>query len=142
MSISYWVSCGSVQFSRSVVSDSLRPHESQHSRPPCPSPSPGVHSDYTSIESMMPSSHLILGCPLLLLPPNPSQHQSLFCVFQGIGPFHLNCHIYVIMFPYYPFDSHKVLSDIPCFIPAIFHLLWFFFSFVYLAGYLSILLVF
>ena len=40
--------CGffsSVQFSRSVMSDSLRPHESQHARPPCPSPSPGVNSD-------------------------------------------------------------------------------------------------
>ena len=35
----------SVQFSHSVVSDSLRPHESQHARPPCPSPSPGVHSN-------------------------------------------------------------------------------------------------
>ena len=35
----------SVQFSRSVVSDSLRPHESQHTRPPYPSPSPGVHSN-------------------------------------------------------------------------------------------------
>ena len=35
----------SVQFSLSVVSDSLRPHESQHVRPPCPSPSPGVHPD-------------------------------------------------------------------------------------------------
>ena len=35
----------SVQFSRSVVSDSLRPHESQHARPRCPSPTPGVHSD-------------------------------------------------------------------------------------------------
>ena len=33
------------QISRSVVSDSLRPHESQHTRPPCPSPTPGVHSD-------------------------------------------------------------------------------------------------
>ena len=33
----------SVQFSRSVVSDSLRPHESQHARPPCSSPTPGVH---------------------------------------------------------------------------------------------------
>ena len=33
----------SVQFSRSVVSDSLRPHEPQHARPPCPSPTPGVH---------------------------------------------------------------------------------------------------
>ena len=35
----------SVQFSRSVLSDSLRPHELQHARPPCPSPTPGVHSD-------------------------------------------------------------------------------------------------
>ena len=33
------------QFSRSVVSDSLRPHELQHVRPPCPSPTPGVHPD-------------------------------------------------------------------------------------------------
>ena len=33
----------SVQFSRSFMSDSLRPHESQHSRPPCPSPAPGVY---------------------------------------------------------------------------------------------------
>ena len=45
---SYWISSvqfSSFQFSRSVVSDSLRPHESQHARPPCPSPTPGVHSD-------------------------------------------------------------------------------------------------
>ena len=42
----YWSMClRSVQFSRSVVSDSLQPHESQHARPPCPSPTPGVHSD-------------------------------------------------------------------------------------------------
>ena len=33
------------QISRSVMSNSLRPHESQHTRPPCPSPTPGVHSD-------------------------------------------------------------------------------------------------
>ena len=39
------VSAVSVQFSRSVVSDSLRPHESQHARPPCPLPTPRVHSD-------------------------------------------------------------------------------------------------
>ena len=41
---SYLYLC-SVQFSRSVVSDSLRPHESQHARPPCPSLTSGVHSD-------------------------------------------------------------------------------------------------
>ena len=35
----------SVQFSRSVVSNSLQPHELQHPRPPCPSPTPGVHSN-------------------------------------------------------------------------------------------------
>ena len=35
----------SVQFSRSVMSNSLRPHELQHARPPCPSPTPRVHSD-------------------------------------------------------------------------------------------------
>ena len=39
---------GSVQFSRSVVSDSLRPHELQHTRPPCPTPTPGVHSNSDS----------------------------------------------------------------------------------------------
>ena len=38
-------SLSSVQFSRSVVSDTLWPHESQHTRPPCPSPTPRVHSD-------------------------------------------------------------------------------------------------
>ena len=35
----------SVQFSCSVLSNSLRPHELKHARPPCPSPTPGVHSD-------------------------------------------------------------------------------------------------
>ena len=39
----YYIS--SVQFSCSVVSDSLQPHESQHARPSCPSPSSGVHSN-------------------------------------------------------------------------------------------------
>ena len=70
------------QISRSVVSDSLRPHESQHSRPPWPSPTPGVHSDsrqssqwvwwvIESMASVIPSSHLILCRALLLLPPIP-----------------------------------------------------------------------
>ena len=53
------------------MSDSLRPHELQHPRPSCPSPTPRVHSDSTSIESVMPSSHLILCRLLLLLPPIP-----------------------------------------------------------------------
>ena len=41
----HFLICISVQFSRSVVSDSLQPHELQHTRPPCPSPTPGVHSN-------------------------------------------------------------------------------------------------
>ena len=43
--LTVWITINSVQFSRSVVSNSLRPHESQHARPPCPSPTPGVHPD-------------------------------------------------------------------------------------------------
>ena len=42
---SYKTQFNSVQFSHSIVFDSLRPHESQHARPPCPSPTPRVHSD-------------------------------------------------------------------------------------------------
>ena len=60
----------SVQFSCSVVSDSLWPNELQHNRPPCPSPTPRVHK-LMSIELVMPSSHLIPCCPLLLLPSIP-----------------------------------------------------------------------
>ena len=40
-----WLAMNSVLFSRSVVSDSLWPHGLQHARPPCPSPTPGVHSN-------------------------------------------------------------------------------------------------
>ena len=40
-----YILVSSVHFSRSVVSDSLRPHELQHARPPCPSPTPRVHSN-------------------------------------------------------------------------------------------------
>ena len=38
-----WWSFSSVQFGRSIMSNSLRPHELQHNRPPCPSPTPGVN---------------------------------------------------------------------------------------------------
>ena len=75
--ISLSIYFSSVQFSHWVVSDSLRPHESQHARPPCPSPTPGVHSD------SRPSSqwcHPAISSSVSPSPPapNPSQHQSLF----------------------------------------------------------------
>ena len=57
----------SVHFSCSVVSDSLRPHEPQHARPPCPLSTTSLPK-LMSIESVMPSDHLILCHPLLFLP--------------------------------------------------------------------------
>ena len=53
------------QFSRSVISDSLRPHEPQHARPPCPSPAPRVYPNPCPLSWW---GHLILCCPLLLPP--------------------------------------------------------------------------
>ena len=55
-----------VQFSHSVVSDSLQPHGLQHAMPLCPSPIPGVYSN--SYPLVTPSNNFILCCPLLLLP--------------------------------------------------------------------------
>ena len=46
----------SVQFSCSVVSDSLRPHELQHTRPPCPSPTHGVYSNSCPLSQWCPST--------------------------------------------------------------------------------------
>ena len=60
-----------IQFSRSVVSDSLRPHESQHARPPCPSPAPGVHSN------SCPLSPLSWWCHSSSVVPFSSCPQSL-----------------------------------------------------------------
>ena len=77
----FWCFCKiqfiSVQFSRSVVSDSLRPHESQHSRPPCPSSTPGVYSN------SCPSSrwcHPAISSSVVLFSscPQSLQHQGLF----------------------------------------------------------------
>ena len=66
----------SVQFSHSVKSNSLRPQERQHARPPCPSPTPRVHPNpCPSGQRCHPtiSSSVIPFSPAL----NPSQHQSL-----------------------------------------------------------------
>ena len=58
----------SVHISCSVMSNSLRPYGLQHARPPCPSPTHKGLLKLMSIESVMPSNHLILRCPLLLPP--------------------------------------------------------------------------
>ena len=66
----------SVQFSRSVMSDSLRPHEPQHARPPCPSPTP--ESTHTHVhwvgDAIQPCHSLSSPSPAFSL----SQHQGLF----------------------------------------------------------------
>ena len=73
----YHIQFSSVQFSRSGVSDSLRLHESQHTRPPCPSQTPGDDSNScpSSCDAIQPSHPLL---PHFLPAPNPSQHQGLF----------------------------------------------------------------
>ena len=60
--------CRTLQFSLSVMSDSLRPHGLQHSRPPCPSTNSQSLLRLMSIELVMPSNLLFLCYPLLLLP--------------------------------------------------------------------------
>ena len=74
-----YISSHSVQFSHSVVSDYLRPHGVQHTTLPCPSPAPQACSN-SSIESVMPSNHLILCRPLLLqsFPASGSFQMSQF----------------------------------------------------------------
>ena len=91
----YLLRLASVQFSCSVVSDSLRPHESQHARPPCPSPTPRVHSDSRPssqwchpaiLSSVIPFS----SCPQSLPASEsfPMSQVSLGCLIcvQVLGP--------------------------------------------------------
>ena len=74
-----------VQFSRSVLSNSLWPHGLQRARPPCPSLTPQSLLKLMSIESVMPSNHLIL-CHPLLLPPSTFlsirafSNESILCI--------------------------------------------------------------
>ena len=58
----------SIQFSRSVVSDSLQPQELQRSRPPCPSPTPRAHPNSCPLSQLCHPTNLILCHPLFLLP--------------------------------------------------------------------------
>ena len=67
----------SVQFSHSVVSDSLWPYGLQHVRPPCPSPTPGVYSNSCPLSQWC---HPTVSSSVIPSPPalNLSQHQDLF----------------------------------------------------------------
>ena len=74
----------SIQFSRSVVSDSLRSHEPQHARPPCPSPTPGVHPTHIHrvSDAIQPSHPLSSPSPPAPIPPSirDFSNESTFCM--------------------------------------------------------------
>ena len=75
-----WKAQGSVQFSVSVVSDSLRPHGLQHTRPPCPSPIPGLYSNPCPLSSWY---HPTISSSVV---PFSSSLQS----FPALGSFQMN----------------------------------------------------
>ena len=84
-SMSWWLSLfpGSDQISRSVVSDSLRPHESQHARPSCPSPAPGVYSNSSPLSwwchpTISSSITPFSSCPQSLLASGSFPRSQLF----------------------------------------------------------------
>ena len=74
--LSRFFSNSSVQFTHSVVSDSLQPHESQHTRPPCPSPTPGVYSN-SCPSSWWCQPAISSSVVPFSSSPNPSKHQGL-----------------------------------------------------------------
>jgi len=106
-----WRHSCSVQFSHSVVSSSLRPHESQHARPPCPSPTPGVHSDsrpssqwcHPAISSsVVPFS----SCPQSLPASESSPVSQLFSWGgQSIGISALASHFQLLNYMFFHFDT-------------------------------------
>ena len=83
MGTEFWFQFSSIQFSCSVVSNSLWPHESQHARPPCPSPTPGVYPNSCALNrwchptissSVIPFS----SCPQSLQTSGSFQMSQLF----------------------------------------------------------------
>ena len=76
----------SVQFSHSVMSNSLQPHGLQHSRPPCPSPTPGVYSNSCSSHPAISSSVVPFSCPQSFLASGSFQMSQLFALGgQSVG---------------------------------------------------------
>ena len=97
----------SVQFSHSVMSDSLWPHEPQHARPPCPSPTPGVHPNpcplsqwcHPAISSLSPPSSPAF---------NLSQQQGLF---QWVSSSHQVAKYWSFSLSISPSNEHSFRMD-------------------------------
>ena len=97
-------------FSHSAMSNSLRPHELQHARLSCPSPSPGAYSNSYPLNPVMPSNHLILCHPLLLLPSILPGIR----VFSNESPLHIRWPKYWNFdFSIRPSNEHPGLMDLP-----------------------------
>ena len=110
----FWTAC-SVHCSRSVLSDSLRPHESQHARPLCPSPTPGVHSDS---RPSSPWCHLAISSSVV---PFSSCPQSLpASVFSRVNSSHEVARVLEFQLQHHSFqrnpraDLQNVLVGSPC----------------------------
>ena len=85
ISLSVFSLFSSVQFSRSVVSDSLRPHESQHARPPCPSPTPGIHPDSGPLSQWC---HPAISSSVVPFSSCPQSHLPASESFQWVNSSH------------------------------------------------------
>ena len=96
-----------VQFSCSVMSDSLRPHELQHARPPCPSPTPGIHPNPCPLSRWC---HPAISSSIVPYPPapNPSQHQGLF---QWVNSSHEVAKVLEFHFSISPSNEHPGLTS-------------------------------
>ena len=101
-----WITLSSVKFSRSVVSDSLRPYGLQHVRPPLSITNSRSLLKLMSIESVMPSNHLILCHPLLL----PSSVFPSIRVFANESVLHIRWPKYwSFSFSISPFSEYSEL---------------------------------
>ena len=108
-----FVSISSLQFSRSVVSDSSWPHESQHTRPPCPSPTPGVHWDSCPSSQWchpaISSSVIPFSSCLQCLPASesfPKKHKCLKLNHIKVNQKTINKH-FLVLFMYYSKAKQK-----------------------------------
>ena len=94
----------SVQFSHSVVSDSLQPHESQHARPPCPSPTPGVYPNSCSSSQWCHPAISFSVVPFSSC--TQAQHQGLF---QWVNSLHEVAKVLEFQLRHRPSNEHPGL---------------------------------
>ena len=100
---SHWlIKSNSVQFRRSVVSDSLRPHGLQHARPPCPLPTPGVYSNSCPLSQWCHSTISSSVVPFSSA-FNLSQHQGLF---KWVSSSHQVAKVFALQFNIGPSNEH------------------------------------